>query len=71
MAEYGFRFVPHLMFPGKLAIEVWRDKKFVASIYTHEDGIRIVSKYMTDVSKESEPAFGELVPSAIIKLSIP
>lgn len=73
MAEYEFQLVPHSMLPGKLAIEVWRDKKFAASIYTHEDGIRIVSKYMTDVSKEPEPAFafGEWVPSAIIKLNIP
>uniref|UniRef100_A0A6M3MAZ8 Uncharacterized protein n=1 Tax=viral metagenome TaxID=1070528 RepID=A0A6M3MAZ8_9ZZZZ len=51
--SYEFRVVPHSMLPGKQAVECWRDGKFVAGIYPHQDGIRIISKYMTDVSKEA------------------
>ena len=68
--SYEFRVVPHSMLPGKQAVECWRDGKFVAGIYPHQDGIRIVSKYMTDVSKEAEPAMarGEWLPAALIEL---
>ena len=67
---YEFRVVPHSILQEKQAVECWRDGKFVAGIYPHQDGIRIVSKYMTDVSKEEEPAFagGQWLPSAIVKL---
>ena len=60
----------HGLLPGKQMVECWRDGVFVAGIYPHLDGIRIVSKYMTDVAKEEEPAFhaGQWVPSAIVKL---
>jgi len=30
-------------------VEVWRDDTFVASIYGHEDGMKIVSKYLDGV----------------------
>ena len=30
-------------------VEVWHDDTFVASIYGHEDGMRIVSKYLDGV----------------------
>jgi len=52
-------------------VECWRDGVFVAAIYPHQDGIRIVSKYMTDMLKEEEPAHhaGQWVPSALIKLA--
>ncbi|MBA7623089.1 hypothetical protein ES703_30481 [subsurface metagenome] len=68
--NYEFRVVPHSMLPGKQAVECWRDEVFVASIYPHQDGIRIVSKFMTDVSKETEPAMaqGSWLPAAIVKL---
>lgn len=68
--NYKFRVVPHSMLLGKQAVECWRDGKFVAGIYPHQDGIRIVSKFMTDVSKETEPAYaaGQWLPSAIVKL---
>ena len=54
----------HGVLPGK------QNGVFVAGIYPHEDGIRIMSKYMTDVLKEEVPAYhaGQWVPSAIIKL---
>jgi len=70
--NYEFRLVPHLILPGKQAVECWRDGKFVAGIYPHQDGIRVVSKFMTDVCKEVEPAMarGEWLPSAIIKLGV-
>jgi len=65
-----FRVVPHSRIPGSQMVECWRDGKFVAAIYHHRDGIRIVSKYMTDVSKEEEPAHiaGQWLAAAIIKL---
>ncbi len=68
--NYEFRVVPHSMLPGKQAVECWHDGKFVAGIYPHQDGIRIVSKYITDVSKEEKPAYagGQWLPSAIVKL---
>lgn len=69
---FEFKVVPHGILPGQPMIEVWRDGVFVAGIYPHQDGIRIVSKYMTDVFKEEEPVLdrneGEWVPSAIVKL---
>jgi len=67
--NYEFRVVPHSMLPGKQAVECWRDGKFVAGIYPHQDGIRIVSKFMTDIIKESGPAYGgQLLPAVIVKL---
>jgi len=58
------------MLPGKQVVECWRNGKFVAGIYPHQDGIRIVSKFMADVSKEIEPAHarGQWLPAALIKL---
>ena len=60
----------HGVLPGKQMVECWQNGVFVAGIYPHEDGIRIMSKYMTDVLKEEEPGYhiGQWVPSAIIKL---
>ena len=68
--SYEFRVVPHVMLHGKQAVECWRDGKFVAGIYPHQDGIRIVSKFMTDVFKEREPAYAgsQWLHSAIVKL---
>lgn len=60
----------HGILPGKQMVECWRDGVFVASIYPHQDGIRIVSKYMTGVIKEEEPVYhsAQWLPSAIVKL---
>lgn len=68
--SYEFKVVPHLIHPGSQMIECWRDGVFVAGIYPHEDGLRVVSKYMTEVTKGREPvmAQGVWLPSAIIKL---
>ncbi|GAI80039.1 unnamed protein product, partial [marine sediment metagenome] len=68
--NYEFRVVPHSLILGKQAVEFWRDGKFAAGIYPHQDGIRIVSKFMTDVIKEAEPAYagGQWLHSAIVKL---
>jgi hypothetical protein len=33
-------------------VECWRGGVFVAGIYPHEDGIRVVSKYMDGVKHE-------------------
>jgi len=51
--DYEFKIVPHSVLPSKQAVECWRDGVFVAGIYPHEDGIRIVSKYIDGVKYES------------------
>lgn len=68
--EERFKVCPHSLLPGKTMVEYWRDGKFIAGIYPHQEGIRIVSKYMTGVSEEAEPVMSHdgWVPSAIIKL---
>jgi len=52
MANIEFRIKPHGILPGKRMVEFCRDGVFVAGIYPHEDGIRIVSKYMDGVEHE-------------------
>ncbi len=37
-----FKLATHVA-TGKPMVEVWRDDKFVASIYGHEEGVRLVS----------------------------
>ena len=60
---YEFKVRPHGILPGKEMVECWRDGVFVAGIYPHRDGIRIVSKYMTRVEQETG-----LPPAAVVKL---
>ncbi len=38
---------------GKNMVEVFRDGKFVAAIYEHEEGVNIVSKYLDGVQHEA------------------
>lgn len=64
MPEERFKVCPHDQLPGKMMVEYWRDGKFIAGIYPHEDGIRIVSKYLDGVS--TDPSYP---PAAVIKLS--
>ncbi len=68
--NYEFKVLPHSILPGKQMVECWRDGVFVAGIYPHQDGIRIVSKFMTDVGKETEPAMarGSWLPAVVVKL---
>lgn len=68
--SYDFKVVTHSILPGSQIVECWRDGVFVAAVYPHEDGIRVISKYMTEVTRENEPSMarGEWLPSAIIKL---
>lgn len=70
MMNYEFRVKGHDFLPGKMMVEVWRDGVFVAGIYPHEDGIRIVSKYMSEVKKDAEVADGKggWIPAMSIKL---
>jgi len=61
-----FRVKPHGLLPGSQMVEFWRDGVFVAGIYPHEDGIRIVSKYMKYMTRVgSEDVFP---PSAVVHL---
>lgn len=64
MAE-EFKVKPHGELPGKQMIEYWRGGVFVAGIYPHEDGIRVVSKFLGDV--KLDPSFP---PAAVIMLNI-
>ncbi len=49
---------------GEPMVEVWRDDTLVASIYGHEEGVRLVSKYFDGV------VYDPGSPSAVvIKLS--
>ena len=50
---------------GKPMVEAWKNGKFVAGIYSHDDGIRIVSKYLDGVEQEVN-----YPPGVILKLSI-
>ncbi|MBA7548938.1 hypothetical protein ES705_41406 [subsurface metagenome] len=52
MANIEFRVKPHGILPGNQMVEFCRDGVFVAGIYPHEDGIRIVSKYMDGIEQE-------------------
>ena len=61
--NYEFKIAPHSILPGKQMIECWRDGVFVAGIYPHQDGIRIVSKYLDGVSEDPS-----IPPAAVIKL---
>lgn len=58
-----FRLAWHKAKPETQMIECFRDGELVAAIYPHDDGIRIVSKYIAGVTEESG-----LPPSAVIKL---
>lgn len=62
---FEFRVCPHLSIIGKEMVEIWRDGVFVAGLYPHEDGIRVVSKYMKGVSEDK--AFP---PSAVFHLAL-
>lgn len=48
----------------KEMVEYWRDDIFVAGIYPHQDGIRVVSKYMVRTLPE-----GGLPPAVVIELA--
>ncbi|MBA7620570.1 hypothetical protein ES703_27922 [subsurface metagenome] len=58
-----FRIVTHMMTERPM-VEVWQDGKFVASIYGHDDGVKIVSKYLDGV--EPEPGYP---PAVVVHLS--
>lgn len=47
-------------------IEVWHKGEFIAAIYSHEDGVKIVSKYLDGVTHESGTP-----PSTIVNFSLP
>jgi len=50
---------------GKHMVKVWREEEFIAGIYyVHEDGLRIVSKYLDGVEHETD-----MPPSIVIKLA--
>ena len=58
-----FRITTHTV-TGKPMVEVWQDGEFIASIYGHEDGMRIVSKYLDGVAHKVDTP-----PSIVIKFS--
>ena len=46
--------VKHHRLTGGNMIEVFDDDVFVASVYPHEDGIRVVSKYLGTVQRDDD-----------------
>lgn len=60
-----FKVKPHDVLPDKEMVEYWRDGKFVAGIYPHQDGIRVVSKYMVRTLPE-----GGLPSAVVIELAV-
>ncbi len=58
-----FKIKAHSRLPGTM-VEVWRDGKFVASIYGHDGGVRLVSKYLDSVHEETGKP-----PSLVVKLT--
>jgi len=65
--SYEFRVVPHSTIPSEQLVECWRDGKLVAGIYPHQEGIRIISKYLADVSRETVPD-DTGIPAVLIRL---
>ena len=49
---------------GEPIVEVWRDDTFVASIYGHEEGVRLVSKHFDGMAYDPGSP-----PAVVIKLS--
>lgn len=58
----SFTVKAHRLLPETM-VEVWRDGEFVAAIYGHEDGVRLVSKYLDGVDEETGRP-----PSVVVKL---
>jgi len=58
-----FRIATHTL-TGKPMVEVWKTGEFIASIYAHEDGLRIVSKYLDGVEHEVA-----MPPSIVVKFT--
>jgi len=52
--EEIFKVCPHDVLPGKTMVEYWRGKEFVAGIYPHHDGIRIVSRFITGIAEDPD-----------------
>ena len=69
MASYEFKIKPHSVLPGQLMAEVWRDGAFLAGIYPHQDGIRVVSKYLAGVEEEPLLPAKVRITTVIIKLA--
>ena len=46
-------------------VEVWQDGTFIAGIYSHGDGLKIVSKHLDGVTHESGTP-----PSLIVNFSL-
>lgn len=63
MEGMEFRVATH-MGSGKPMAELWKNGQFIAGIYPHQDGLRIVSKYLDGV--EHQPGYP---PSVAIRFS--
>ena len=48
----------------KPMVEAWKDGEFIASIYGHDDGLRVISKYLDGVEHEAV-----IPPSVVIRFS--
>jgi len=50
-----FRLAPHAVEPNQQVVECWYDGQFVACIYPHHQGLRIISKHTKDVTIDTLP----------------
>ena len=66
MPTTEFSVKPHGILPGNQMAEFWRNGVYMAGIYPHEDGLRIVSKYFDGVEVEKEQGSP---PSVVMHLS--
>lgn len=55
----NFRVVKHSLM-GAPMVEVWRDGEFVAAIYGHDKGVRVMSKYFDGV------CYDDAMPMSVI-----
>lgn len=55
-----FRIAEHTE-TGEDMVEVWKDGEFIAGIYAHEEGLRIVSKYLDGVKHEAKMPQGVVI----------
>lgn len=62
---YELKTPPHPERPGVKIFEVWRGGTFVAAVYPTEQGLKIVSKYLTG-REEASISIDRQPPPAIL-----
>jgi hypothetical protein len=65
-----FILVDHWFKPGVKAVEIWKDGRFIGSIYPTENGVKIVSKHLKpgNSSKQIKFDFATMPPAILIDI---